>query len=487
MEHFKAYLIIQGSSKEEEIRRFTIDSDVVTSYVYLKEKLQTVFPNLRGKKFTITWKDAEDDQIAISTDEELLIALAESSRHGARKLYIIQHPEHEKNVYVQPEEIAGVLHHNIVCDGCNKNVKGFRYKCIECPDYDLCFDCESRGVHPEHCMIRIAVPLQWTSRYGRRLAHHMKKFIRKSATYNTRAEDTRECPAMNEKHCGRSRPNCDNSSWVDTFADYFNDWTYNAGECPMKNNIQKPPETATEAIPSPNKPSSKETKKEAKPHIDLLKMVEDNIAQFLNPLGIDISMKVKNNEKSDMPQNNAPTKQTEPKVSSNTNENASAKFPGEGRKLTEEQNINIPASNVESLTSKNASPSEKSDKSSDDEDWTMVNKDERSAAPITPAASVTDQTLLNPSTSSQPTNENVPNKVVNPSAPIIEESNGNFYPQLPKPVQQVIYHQNPKIQNAVEIMMTMGFSNEGGWLTQLLEIKDGDIGKVLDMLSPVRE
>nr|XP_050852367.1 sequestosome-1 isoform X2 [Vespula vulgaris] len=351
MEHFKAYLIIQGSSKEEEIRRFTIDSDVVTSYVYLKEKLQTVFPNLRGKKFTITWKDAEDDQIAISTDEELLIALAESSRHGARKLYIIQHPEHEKNVYVQPEEIAGVLHHNIVCDGCNKNVKGFRYKCIECPDYDLCFDCESRGVHPEHCMIRIAVPLQWTSRYGRRLAHHMKKFIRKSATYNTRAEDTRECPAMNEKHCGRSRPNCDNSSWVDTFADYFNDWTYNA----------------------------------------------------------------------------------------------------------------------------------------DDEDWTMVNKDERSAAPITPAASVTDQTLLNPSTSSQPTNENVPNKVVNPSAPIIEESNGNFYPQLPKPVQQVIYHQNPKIQNAVEIMMTMGFSNEGGWLTQLLEIKDGDIGKVLDMLSPVRE
>lgn len=56
MEHFKAYLINQGSSKEEEIRRFTIDNDVVTSYVYLKERLQVVFPSLHGKRFTITWK-----------------------------------------------------------------------------------------------------------------------------------------------------------------------------------------------------------------------------------------------------------------------------------------------------------------------------------------------------------------------------------------------------------------------------------------------
>lgn len=56
MEHFKAYLTNQGSTKEEEIRRFSIDSDVVTNYVYLKERLQVVFPSLHGKRFTITWK-----------------------------------------------------------------------------------------------------------------------------------------------------------------------------------------------------------------------------------------------------------------------------------------------------------------------------------------------------------------------------------------------------------------------------------------------
>jgi hypothetical protein len=45
----------------------------------------------------------------------------------------------------------------------------------------------------------------------------------------------------------------------------------------------------------------------------------------------------------------------------------------------------------------------------------------------------------------------------------------------------------PHIADAVNKMMSMGFSNDGGWLTQLLESKDGNIEKALDVLQPVKK
>ncbi|XP_062532662.1 uncharacterized protein LOC134201555 [Bombyx mori] len=54
------------------------------------------------------------------------------------------------------------LHHeNIVCNGCKKPVYGFRYKCLTCPDYDLCSTCEVLEEHPNHYMIRIPKPLKF--------------------------------------------------------------------------------------------------------------------------------------------------------------------------------------------------------------------------------------------------------------------------------------------------------------------------------------
>merc|ERR1711963_1226567 len=73
------------------------------------------------------------------------------------------------------------------------------------------------------------------------------------------------------------------------------------------------------------------------------------------------------------------------------------------------------------------------------------------------------------------------------------EQGASLYPKLTEnppaeiPSAPVASHPDPKIQVALQAMMNMGFSNEGGWLSSLLEAKNGDIGKVLDILQPVKK
>ena len=79
-----------------------------------------------------------------------------------------------------------------------------------------------------------------------------------------------------------------------------------------------------------------------------------------------------------------------------------------------------------------------------------------------------------------------------------EDKKDQMYPSLPDyltdatapPVVAPASADNssdPKIQVALQAMMNMGFSNEGGLLTSLLEAKNGDIGKILDILQPVKK
>lgn len=53
---FKVYLSDEENCSKQEVRRFGIDSDVVTNFLYLRKKLESIFPSVRGKRYIINWK-----------------------------------------------------------------------------------------------------------------------------------------------------------------------------------------------------------------------------------------------------------------------------------------------------------------------------------------------------------------------------------------------------------------------------------------------
>lgn len=92
---FKAFLYERTWRGDPiEIRRFTIDQDVSSSFAYLVEKVVQVFPSLKADNIVIAWTgvfasngvvkipvylpsltDSDGDIITISSDEELVQAL----------------------------------------------------------------------------------------------------------------------------------------------------------------------------------------------------------------------------------------------------------------------------------------------------------------------------------------------------------------------------------------------------------------------------
>ena len=55
-----------------------------------------------------------------------------------------------------------MIHKNIKCDNCGmESIKGIRYKCLHCQNFNLCSNCEEYCEHdPTHIMIKIRKPLK---------------------------------------------------------------------------------------------------------------------------------------------------------------------------------------------------------------------------------------------------------------------------------------------------------------------------------------
>ncbi|XP_028155887.1 sequestosome-1-like isoform X1 [Ostrinia furnacalis] len=247
---FKIYTFWDEESKPE-VRRFGIEKTTVTSFHYLNAKLHDVFPGLKTKTYSVTWKDEEGDNITVSSDEEMVTALSTLCGDGNLiKLHVyVKDAEKEDdadiiitavtdNATVGPSN----LHHcGVTCDGCDSPVVGFRYKCTSCPDYDLCSKCEGSRIHPEHCMVRVPSPIMPRAliKAAIKKSRHMLKSMAVSMPDEGGHHKRHKRDKSGDRHRG-DRHRGPRNSWLETFATYMNEFANLAGDVPQDS--QKKPE-----------------------------------------------------------------------------------------------------------------------------------------------------------------------------------------------------------------------------------------------------
>lgn len=306
--------------------------------------------------------DDENESITISTNEELEIALEEMAKTSdIYKLQILLQTERDG---IDLSKIEKILHPGVVCDVCDKHIRGFRFKCMQCRDYDLCTDCMTQGNHSQHYMVRMPQPVEWSSYHGRRLAHHVHKFMKKAAQHCK--EDERRCPHKSKRASGCPMFRADGKfgpfdpSIVNSLENFVIDIcgapSDESHEQKRTKEQQREPsaEAATEATEDPQQEATRHS------FSQLLKIVEDNISnisQFLDPLGINVTVMADNDSaknKPDSAQTKANTQKrasNEPHATPSTSSEEVKKFPGEGKKLRDD-----PVSTAAGPSTNNVSP-----------------------------------------------------------------------------------------------------------------------------------
>ncbi|XP_055334612.1 sequestosome-1-like isoform X2 [Paramacrobiotus metropolitanus] len=133
-----------------EIRRLTLSS--TANFEILRNRICLL---LNRENFRVFWKDSEGDLIVCCSEDEFVEACASCPPHDLLRIYIRNKPA-ETNA--NRGTSASIYLHDAVCDACNKEISGNRWKCLECADYYLCLACYHSGIHSMHDVLLICNP-----------------------------------------------------------------------------------------------------------------------------------------------------------------------------------------------------------------------------------------------------------------------------------------------------------------------------------------
>merc|ERR1712018_558433 len=579
---FKVSLLSEDSLIKTEVRRFVVPQDCSTSLIYLKEKIRTIF-NLGRSTCKVSWRDEDGDDVTIESDEELLIALQELNG-PVYKLQVVKGsgllPEvGQSQETSKTNNNKGEEHFGVTCDSCDGSINGFRYKCMVCPDYDLCGGCESKGIHPGHNMIRIASP---ESTWPRHFMNRLNRLSARAASRCHSEQDQSRGFSAARSRCKRKKeekkdekknPENPESSGNSKSSrpcviplDIDGSWTWeSANGIPMASgnisNLEDLKNLQEQFFPNSKPSNTNEAAKAAaeaatrraenatagaaaaaqaaakmaaesaaasaqqqqpqgkKSPLDEWKLFADAAAQAAAAFTTQNQQEISNagkiaqqlaanfansglagshfgqhfNQHFGTPLRSSLTSTTTT-TSTSSDEKKTEEKPQEDVKEPEQPAV--AASSAPVVQGEPEKPMTLSAiQETSDEISSQINKiKEASAEPVVQGEPDEEWTLLDKAASPVKENPSAPAKedvVAEPSAPVqggapAQEGADALYPKLDEAKKPDYSHLSMKVQVAIQAMENMGFSNEDGWLTGLLEKYDGDIGKVLDLLQPVK-
>lgn len=137
----------------EDIRRISLTQQ--PSLKELKDVFQKLFIQTTLDNYIIKYKDEEGDLITVSCDLELTEAFLYFNHFNILRMTLVlsSNPVQQcskTNTTCLPVSPGPIVHRFFLCDGCDMApIVGTRWKCSQCPNYDLCSDCYEKGIHKE--------------------------------------------------------------------------------------------------------------------------------------------------------------------------------------------------------------------------------------------------------------------------------------------------------------------------------------------------
>merc|ERR1712209_332836 len=495
--------------------------EVASSLVYLKQKIAAIFPELRRSDPVLSWVDEDGDEVAVTSDEELQVAL--TALTGPVYKLKVKLGDKAKDEGNSGMARGAQVHWGVVCDGCDGPVVGPRYKCLVCPDYDLCATCEARGLHAQHKMIRLPAPCKrvaprchiarqvnpilgnpnirmlanlfggrpWVNGcQGMRLAMPATKNQAmpaedKDTKPAEKKPETEKVPEAKKTECGEpSKPA------TTTEADHKTDQTSSnanglpgilADLTPLLGPLQT--EQLAQFLrnisaPQENQEPEKKEAKEKQPEqlgqlgqlnqlgqLEQLGQLGGLISTFLGPAAVEAVF----------PLLEALTKAGQDHLAKAGHDGQEQPRKGENQAMEEQ----VPAQEkeAEEKEKKDIEPEkekemETQDDIKDDSDFEVIPEVSQKTS-IYPTLPSEEQTRLWKTNPRQPENED--------GKETAEKMDSNTYTSAEDMKDN---EKEDKVEAALKTMQAMGFSDDGGWLSNLLRAKSGDVGKVLDTIKP---